>query len=211
MKFRFSTTILILLLVVIIGLLAYFLGKKNGSVKIENIALNESMIKEIAKLSTLEIRGTATIKNTNLQNDGSLSDNLKRLFLESTVNISVPYVAKYGVNMEQQKINLLPQGKVISIQLPEPELLSYELILNKASASTKEGWLNTLNSEYYNSVQASLYTQTKKQMQNNTIYKKRTEEKIIAILKNYYKPTGYSVNVSFGNKNIIATDSVMKK
>lgn len=211
MKFRFSTTIQILFLVIIIGLLAYFLGKKNGSVRIEDIALNEAIIKEIAELSTLEIHGTATIKNTNLQNDGSLSDNLKKLFLENTVNIAVPYVAKYGVNLQQQKISLSSQGKTITIQLPEPELLSYELILDKASASTKEGWFNTMSNEYYNSVQASLYTQTRNQMQNNTIYKKRTEEKIINILKNYYKPTGYSVNVSFGNKNIITTDSSLQK
>lgn len=139
MKLRFSNTILILLFVLIIGTLAYLLGKKNGSVKIENIALNEVLIKEIAELSTLEIHGTATIKNTNLQNDGSLSDNLKKLFLENTVNISVPYVAKYGVDLQQQKITLVPNGKVIMIQLPEPVLISYELILDKTNFSTKEG------------------------------------------------------------------------
>ena len=211
MKFRFSTAILVIVLAVIIGVLAYFLGKKNGSVKIENIALNEALVKEIAELSTLEVRGTATIKNTNLQNDGSLSDNLKKWFLENTVNISVPYIAKYGVNLQQQKINIIPQGKTVIIHLPEPQLLSYELVMDKENTITKEGWFITQNNNYYSSVQASLYTQTKNQMQNNTLYKQRTEEKIVAILQDYYRPVGYTVSVFFGDEHIIITDSTIKK
>ncbi|MDE1191536.1 MAG: DUF4230 domain-containing protein [Arachidicoccus sp.] len=206
MKFRFSTAVLVLILVIIIGLLAYFLGKKNGSVKIENIATNEAFIKEISELSSLEIHGTATIKNTNIQNDGSISDNLKKIFLENTVNISVPYIAKYGVDLQQEKINLFPNGKIIAIHLPEPKLLSYELVLDMATGITKEGWFASTNTDYYNAIQASLYTQTKKQMESNNLHKKQTEDKIVSILKEYYKPLGYSVSVQFGdNENIIIT------
>lgn len=48
-------------------------------------------------------------------------------------------------------------------------------------------------------------------MQNSAIYKKRTEEKITDVLKNYYKPTGYNINVSFGSKNTAGADSILKK
>ncbi|HEY0298811.1 MAG TPA: DUF4230 domain-containing protein [Arachidicoccus sp.] len=209
MKFRFSTALLILCLVIIIGLLAYFLGKKNGSVKIENIVTNEVLIKQISELSSLEVHGTASIKNSNLANDGSISDNLKRMFMENTVNISVPFIAKYGVNLQNEKITLLAQAKSISIHLPEPQLLSYELLLDKVNADTKQGWLSSFTSDNYNAVEASLYKQTRSQLQNNSTYKKQTEEKILSILKDYYKPTGYNLQVQFGNEAIF-TDSILK-
>ncbi|WP_346238543.1 DUF4230 domain-containing protein [Niabella insulamsoli] len=187
----------VFLLIIVIAVLAYFLGKRNASDSLDNVVLNDVIIRQIAELSTLEARGNATIKSSNISNDGSLSDSFKKFFLERTFNISVPYVAKFGVNLGDQKVTIEEKNKQVYIVLPEPQLLSYELRLDQTNAVARKGLLESDNERQYDRLMQKLYEQSKGQLQENAGYRQRAKEKIIKILGDYYKPLGFEVDVAF--------------
>lgn len=190
--------LLLLTLVVIITVLAYFLGRKNGDITVQHIATNEVVIRQISELATLEAQGTASIKHSNILNDGSITDALKKIFVENTINISVPYIAKYGVDLSRQQVTIEEKDKTVYVHLPPVQLLSYELRMDKINSNSKEGLLLTQSHDAYNAVQQSLYIKTRKELESDTAHIAQAKEKIINILKQYYQPTGYEVNVSFG-------------
>ncbi|HOZ84248.1 MAG TPA: DUF4230 domain-containing protein [Niabella sp.] len=196
MRYRLPSTFILLLLLGV-GILAYFLGKKNASKSIENIVLNNVFVQQIAELSSLEVRGSTSVKSSNIANDGSLTDAIKKIFLEKTVNISIPYVAKYGVDLNKQKINIEEKNKQIFIVLPEPELLSYELVLDKGVANSSVGLLNASDEKSYSELMQKLYTQSREQLDRNSIYKEKTKEKIKKILTDYYAQLDLKVDITF--------------
>ncbi|MFT4092517.1 MAG: DUF4230 domain-containing protein [Niabella sp.] len=198
MRNRFSS-FFIFILIIVIGLLAYFLGKKNASKTIDSVAMNSVLIQQIAELSTLEVNGNASIKSTNIVNDGSLTDSFKKLLMERTLNINVPYTAKYGVDLGRQHINIEAKNKQVYIVLPDPVLLSYELHLDKSDAISREGLLETNDLNGYNRIMQKLYAQSKGQLDNNQAYKQQSKEKIRKIIEDYYSPMGFKVDVTFNN------------
>ena len=188
---------MLLLCTIVIGVLAYLLGKKSGTKTIDTIALNAAFVKEVAELSSLEVQGTATIKTTNISNDGTMTDAFKKLFMERTVNISIPYVAKYGVNLEAQQLNIEEKNKVVHIVIPVPELLSYELRMDRADAMTRRGMLESPDETYYASIQKKLYAESRKQMEGNPVYIQQSKDRIRKILEQYYAPMQFKVEVLF--------------
>ncbi len=196
MKQKFPAT-LIVALVLIIGLLAYLLGRKSGDTTIENIATNSAFVREIANLSTLEVQGSSSLKRSNVVNDGTFSDQMRRLFLENTVNVSIPYIAQYGVNLGLQNIAIEKEKKTVTVHLPKPELLSYELRIDKLDASNRKGWLIFSNDDTYTEVERKLYVESRKQMESNTVYLERSKNKITQVITDYYAPLAYTVNVQF--------------
>lgn len=192
--------VVFLILTVIIALLAYFLGKKNSAKTIDSIAMNHVLIQEIAELSSLEVQGNASIKSTNIVNDGSITDQFKKLFMERTLNITVPYVAKYGINLQQQNITIEEKNKQVYIVLPNPKLLSYELRLDKADAMSRKGLLETSNEESYNKIMQKLYAQSKAQLEKNDTYKQQSKDKIRKLLQSYYAPMNMKVDISFSDE-----------
>lgn len=185
------------LLILIIALLAYFLGRKNGTVTIDHIANNATFIKEIAELSSLEAQGTASIKSSNIANDGSFSDSFRKMFLEKTVNITVPYVAKYGIDLSQQNITIEEKNKQVNVVLPNPKLLSYELKIDRADAMTRKGLFEPGGEEHFTNVEKKLYTQSRSQMERNTTYIQQSKDKITKIIQSYYAPMNFKVEVVF--------------
>lgn len=183
-----------------IAVMAYFLGKKNASKTIDSIAMNNVLIQQIAELSSLEVQGTASIKSTNIANDGSITDEFRKLFLERTVNLTVPYVAKYGVNLDQQTINIEEKNRQVYIVLPDPRLLSYELRLDKTDAMTRKGLFESGNDENYNRVTKKLYSQSRSQLENNNAYIQQTKDKIRRIIESYYAPMNMKVDITFSDE-----------
>ena len=190
----------VIVIIIIVGLLAYFLGKKSASKTIDSIAMNQLLIQQIAELSSLEVRGNTSIKSTNITNDGSLSDTFKKFFNERTLNITVPFIAKYGIDLSQQNIHIEEKNKKVYIVLPEPEMLSYELRMDKADAISKKGILETSNKEAYNTVMHKLYTQSREQMASNTTYMEQSKEKIRSIIADYYQPMNFEVDIKFSSE-----------
>ncbi|GAB3421071.1 DUF4230 domain-containing protein [Niabella aquatica] len=199
----------IFLLVIIIALLAYFLGRKSASKTVDNMIMNEVLIKQIAELSALEVQGNASIKSSNIANDGSITDHFKKLFLERTFNISIPYIAKYGINLDQQHINIEEKSKQVYIVLPDPELLSYELRMDRINGVSRKGLFETNDEQAYSRLIQKLYAQSKAQLEGNTSYRQRSKEKIRKIIQDYYAPLNYKVEITFTNElksKVIETD-----
>lgn len=190
---------IIIVLVILIAVIfsAYFVGKKSGEKKITKIVNNQSFIKEIAELSSLEINGTASIKNSNISNDGSIQDALKKFFSESSIEIEIPYKAKYGVTLDSQSVQINQTPENIVILLPQPQLLSFELQLDKINKNIKSGIFSTLDNDDYLKAQTSLYEKTKQILLNDSNYKEKAKEKISNIISEYYAPLNLPVEIIF--------------
>jgi len=189
----------IFILAIVLAVMAYFLGKKNGAVTTERLISNTTFLKNIAELSTLEANGSANITSTNILDDGTLTDMMKKLFSEKTIKISVPFTAKYGVSLKNQNIRVNHKDTVVTIFLPEPELLSYELRLDKMDASVRKGLLQSIDEQTLNSLEGKLYSQSRQQMAGNDFYKQEAKNKVQKILGEYFAPLDYNVKLVFDN------------
>lgn len=189
----------IFILTIALAVMAYFLGKKNGTVTTERLISNTTFLKNIAELSTLEANGSANITSTNILDDGTLTDMMKKLFSEKTIKISVPFTAKYGVSLKNQNIRVNHKDTVVTIFLPEPELLSYELRLDKMDATVRKGLLQSIDEQTLNSLEGKLYSQSRQQMAGNDFYKQEAKNKVQKILEEYFAPLDYNVKLVFDN------------
>lgn len=162
----------------------YFTKKEDRSIMVENY----SFIREIAELASLEVDGTTTFTSTNVSNDGSFTDAFKKVFLEKSVRLSAPYKAKYGIDLQSKKMRVEKSDSVIKVYLPEPKLLSYEIVLNRVDASNQKGWLQFQNDQEYMEFQKKLYTDSRAQLEKNKVYLNQSREKICDIIQKYFVP-----------------------
>lgn len=196
MKNRFLL-LLIVILVMIIGILAFLLGKKGKPNINESIINNTTFIKQIAELSTLEAHGTSTIKHSNMQNDGSLTDAMRRVFTQNTVNYTIPYVAKYGIDMQNKNVVINTKDSTIELHLPQPKLLSYELQLDKMEATSQRGLFQSASDAEFTELQKKLYAETRQTLEQNQTYLNAAKVKVQTIISDYYQPLGYKAIVVF--------------
>lgn len=199
---KILTWAVIILFIIGIFMLGRCTGGKN-TVN-EKAVNNVLLIREIAELASLEVQGTATFKQSNITNSGAWSDNLKRVFTENTAWVSVPYIAKYGVDTDSTNFRLTVKDTTVFIQLPQPKLLSFELRMNRMETSSRKGWFTFSDDETYTEVQKKLYDTERSQMEENVMNQKQSMNKIIAILRNYYTPLGYDVKVEFTGSSLQA-------
>lgn len=183
------------------ALLLFWLGKQYGSKNVNQEILSNSMIvKDIAELASLEVQGNATIKRSNVENDGSWISNMKKVFVENTIWVTIPYVAKYGIDVDSQHFKLEVSDKKIVVRLPEPKLLSYELRVDKMETANRKGMFLAADDETYTDVQKKLYQESRGQLEGNVLYRNQSKEKIVKILRAYYKPwlKDHELVVEFG-------------
>ncbi|WP_447640783.1 MULTISPECIES: DUF4230 domain-containing protein [Chitinophagaceae] len=209
MKNRFLL-LLIVVLVLIIGVLAFLLGKKGKPNINESIVNNTTFIKQIAELSTLEAHGVSSLKHSNLENDGSFTDAMRRVFMENTVNYSIPYVAKYGIDMHNQNVVINTKDSTIEVHLPQPQLLSYELQLDKMETNSQRGWFQSASDAQFATLEKKLYTETRREMEQNKTYLDAAKVKVQSIISDYYKPLGYKAVVVFGDSATLDNTKTMQ-
>lgn len=185
--------------------LVFWLGQRSGARTVnEQILSNGLIVREIAELASLEVQGTATIKRSNLTNEGGWADNLRKVFTENTIWVTVPYTAKFGVNVNEKNFKVAVGKKEVIVLLPAAQLLSYELRLNQMETANKKGWFMFSDDETYTDVQKKLYTTTRQQIEQNTIYREQSKEKIRKIIAQYYAPFNLHVLVKFDDETLQA-------
>jgi hypothetical protein len=195
---RFLRFIVVAALVILV----FWLGKQYGSKNVNQSILSNSLIvKEIAELASLDVQGTASIKRSNIGNDGSWTSNMKKAFMENTTWVSVPYEAKYGIDVSEKNFHVTVSDKLIVVKLPEPRLLSYELKVDKMETSNRKGWLLFQDDETYTDVQKKLYQTSREQLENNKLYQTQSKDKITKIIQQYYQPflADHQLEVVFDN------------
>jgi hypothetical protein len=178
-----------LIIFLALAILIFWLGKQFGSKSVSQEVLSNNMIvKEIAELASLEVKGNASIKRSNIVDDGSWTANLKKAFVENTIWVNIPYVGKYGVNLDDKNFKVNISDKKITIHLPEPKLLSYELVVDRMETSNRKGLFLFEDDETYTDVQKKLYEQSRQQLESNKIYINQSKEKLTKVIKQYYQP-----------------------
>jgi hypothetical protein len=191
----------LILSIVLTIVLVFWLGQRSGARIVNEKTLSNSLIvREIAELASLEVQGTATIKRSNLTNDGGWTDNLRKMFAENTVWVTVPYTAKFGVNVSDKNFKVAVGEKEVLVVLPATQLLSYELRLDQMETANKKGWFMFSDDETYTDVQKKLYTTSRQDVELNKFYLEQSQEKIRKIIAQYYAPFNLTVNVRFGEE-----------
>ncbi|QHS63089.1 DUF4230 domain-containing protein [Chitinophaga agri] len=188
--------------IIAVAILLFWLGKQFGSKSVnQNILSNSLIVREISELASLEVQGNASIKRSNVTDDGEWTTNLKKAFLENTIWVSVPYLAKYGINADDKNFKVTVSDKKITVNIPQPKLLSYELKVDKMETSNRKGWFLTQDDETYTDVQKKLYQTSRAQLENNQLYINQSKEKLTKIIRQYYQPflQDHEVEVIFGS------------
>lgn len=193
------------IVVIAAGIVGYTLGKffserdnKTGIIQ------NYSFVRDIAELASIEVTGTTSLNSSNVSNDGTVTDELKRLFIEKTVRLSAPFVAKYGVDLKDKNLRIEHNDSVLKVYLPPPKLLSYEIHLNRLEASNKKGWFQFQNEETYNSFQKKMYSESRSQLEKNKIYLNRSRDKICEIIQKYFAPLHVKTICIYDGINLVA-------
>lgn len=181
--------LLLPVMLIALAVLIFWLGKRFGSTNVsQQVISNSTIVKEIAELASLDVQGSASIKRSNIENNGDWTDNLKKAFLENTVWVTIPYQAKFGVNIDEKLFKVELTDKKIILRLPAPRLLSYELKMDRMETSNRKGWLLFQNDETYTDVQKTLYQTSRAQLENNPTYIAQSKEKIQKVMEQYYAP-----------------------
>ncbi|MEO6539115.1 MAG: DUF4230 domain-containing protein [Ferruginibacter sp.] len=191
----------IIFLALLVAFAFYFLGKKNGSNQTKiDIVNNVAVIKEIAELGALSVSGSTNLKLTNKGDNDGLWAKFKNYFGENTLQLSIPFEAKYGVDVGNQKTKIDTKAGTVIIYLPKTKLLTLQLKLDKVEAISKTGVLYTVTIDEYIKAQKQLYEEALRVLEKNPNYQKLAEEHIKFILDKYYSPLDLKVQCVFGER-----------
>ena len=192
-----SSTIIIILLVALCAAM-YFLGKRNGTTEIKATILNNTqLVKQIAELSSLEVTGSTTTKISNATGDGGVWDNMKNYFAENTLQVTIPYIAKYGVDVSKGNVSLNKTDSSIVIHLPLCKMLSLQLQLDKLEAMNQTGLFAHTTINDMKLAEQQLYNAANNQLGNNAALLEKARQHISNIFSDYYTPLGYKVVCTF--------------
>lgn len=194
----------LIVLVLMVATAFYFLGKKNGvsDMKISMVE-NVEMIKQIAELAALDVTGNVRLKISNKADESGTWSKLKNYFSENTLLVNVPYEAKFGVDMSNQKMKIDTKENTVIIYLPHSKLMSLQLKMDKMETMTQGGIFSSASMDDLVKAQKQLYTQALQKIEKDPAYISMAEKHIAEIMTNYYKPLGYTVKCIFGENSIL--------
>lgn len=198
-----NNAVLIFLILLVAGAF-YFIGKKSGAAHAKTTMVeNVDMIKLIAELGALDVAGSINLKISNKGEEQGNWDKFKNFLGENTLQVTLPYEAKFGVDLSNQKMNVDTKAGKATIYLPHCKLMSLQLRLDRMETMTQTGIFSRSSMDDLVSAQKKLYAETLANVENNPKYIKLAEDHIVTVLNNYYKPLGYEVQCVFGEKSAV--------
>lgn len=190
---------IVIVLVLLVAGAFYFLGKKNGEGQTKtDIIQNVALIKEIAQLASLEVNGETKIMVSNKGDGKGIWNKVKNYFAENTLQVVLPYEAKFGVDMKNQQVSINTKDSTVTIVLPAAKLLSLQLRLDKLQSMNKTGLFSAVTMEEFVDAQKQLYASASATLEGNQPYLRLAEDNIRNTLSKYYQPMGYKVVCVFG-------------
>ena len=187
--------------IVAVAIAFYFLGKRNGAGQTKtDIVQNVAIVQEIAQLASLEVDGTTNIKVSNKGESSDLWNKLKNYLAENTLQVYVPYEAKYGVDMRNRKMTIDSKAGTVTVHLPAVKMLSMQLRLDKMQSMQQTGIFSSVSIDAFVKAQKDMYASASASLENSAPYIKLAQDNIRNTLTKYYEPLGYKVNVVFGEK-----------
>lgn len=188
----------IIFLIVVVLALAYFLGRNHGASNIKESVLNQvELITEIAELSTLEAKGITQIKVTNAPENATYWNRFKNYFTENTLQVQIPFEAKYGVKIDSNLVSIKVKKNVVHLNFPPVTLLSFQLQMDKIETMNQTGVFAQTTITDLRNAQKQMYQSAVANLSNAENLKQKAKEKIVKIFTQYFKPFGYSVTCTF--------------
>lgn len=189
---------LIFLLIASLLVAVYFLRRKSGTTEIKQTVINNvELVKQIAELSSLEVTGHTSVKLTNLSDRGSWWNKVKDYLTENTLQVTIPYEAKYGIDLNDKQITTKVTDTIIEINLPKCKLLSLQLLLNKLETMNQTGLLASTSIQDLAQAEQQLYNEAMAKLSNDNSLIQQAQQHIKTIFAKYYKPLGMVVDCKF--------------
>ncbi len=194
----FSLFLILIILSICIAA-AFFIGKKWGTKNISTSFINnQQMIKEITELGMIEVQGVSTFTSGNTSGSSDWFQMLKKYFIEQTVTIYVPYIAKYGFNLKDDRLMIKRDNMgAVVLHLPPPQLLSFELRLDKIDSHSKSGILIMSDDAKYKQAQKNLYQQGRTALISDEQHLDAAKKRVTELLQHYFKTINKPVTVLF--------------
>lgn len=191
--------LIVLLLLSMVGI--FFIGQRMGEKNLKTSFFTHiDMVKEIAELGSLEVKGVATVTLTNIEEENSWYSFIKKTFIEKTITLSMPYTAKYGVDMQNDVFNIVEKQTEIEVTLPSAKLLSFEAHLDQKQGMIQKGYFIFPDENAFRDAEQKLYTENKKKLEEDKENLKKAENKVKDIMEKYFKPFNKPVKVTFVQK-----------
>jgi hypothetical protein len=195
--FMKSSTLIIILLLALSGAM-YFLGRKNGVTEIKSTVINnQQLVTQIAELSSLEVSGNTSVKMSNAGDNSSWWEGFKNYLAENTLQVTVPYKAKFGVDMGKGKVDIKQTDTAVVLNFPAVKMLSFQLELDKLETMNQTGLFSRTTIGDMKRAEQQMYISAKQQLESNTSYLEKAKVHMAEIFTNYYKPLGYKVICTF--------------
>jgi hypothetical protein len=176
----------------------YLLGKKNGSTQVRaEVVNNVQLIQQIAELAVLEANGQTTVKLSNADAESGVWANFKNFFTENTLQLSLPYTAKYGVDMNGSTVKLSQKDTLVTIGLPPVKMLSLQLRLDKMQLMNQTGLFAETTIQDMQRAQEQLYKAAQQGLVNDPALLGKARAQLQAVFTRYYQPLGYQVQCIF--------------
>lgn len=186
-------------LIAIGALIGFLIAKLAFKNEITDVYVdNPSMVKQITELSTLEVQGEARLNESNTAGDKSVWQDLKNYFGERTLLLNIPYTAKYGCKMGDDKISVTKAGEnQLKITLSQPSLLSLEMRLDKMQQFARNGAFVFQKDDKFKLPIQNLFSQTRTKMETDVQNQKKARENIEKTLSDFFKPAGIKITLDF--------------
>ena len=96
----------------------------------------------IVQAATLsrEIKGTARLETTTIDEEGILTSSTSALFLGEVQRVAIQYAYHASVGISLDKVQLRVEGNKITFVLPAPEVLADSLIPDYAKSTINDFW-----------------------------------------------------------------------
>ena len=105
--------------------------------------------------------------------------------------MTVPFTAKYGMDLSKDSLKIQRiNDTAVRIVLPRPKLLSYELHLDRLEANGQKGIFSPTDESFRQGLQKKLYAQSRASLVENNMYLTRAQDRVCAILSDYYRTLG---------------------
>jgi hypothetical protein len=180
-------------------IVAYTIGRKKGEASSETALIqNVAFVRDVAELASVEVSGSTTYKSTNTSSGATgISAALRKAFLEKSVTITAPYVAKYGVDLNEQNFRILRVDSAVEVRMPHATLLSFELRLDRLETAASKGLLLFEDDDFYTAFQKRMYSQSRAQAEVSSIYLRRAEDRVCGLMTRYFAAVGLPVRCVF--------------
>ncbi len=145
----------------------------NAKKKQEFVQKYLKSVQEIFDLQTLEVSGIAELKYS--EKDKHFFSSLTNPLFAKEYEIVVPFQATYGISLKNVNVFNFFQSKIY-VDLPKPELISFDLQLYQKKIISKEGWLIFQKDDKFMELEKKIYEKQKTELLNNKTLKARCYE-----------------------------------